>query len=92
MFYFIFILLESVTFFYDPWLRKKTGFSYKSVLFINQGVVFSLAAFLPVAGFPFFDIRKGNVLVDGEIMWVSLLLGVMFFCLGIMYAKNGSDE
>jgi len=84
----VFVFLEALTFVIDPVIKKKTGYSDRSVLFLGQSLVFSIAAFLPLFGIPFLDLKSGGILVEGELAWGGLAVGGLFFCMGIAFRKT----
>lgn len=86
----LFIFLEILTFFFDPYIKKFTGYSDRSVLFVGQSIVFFIAAFLPLIGVPFVDIKNGEALVEDDIAWGGFTVGLLFFCMGMAF-KNYNE-
>jgi len=86
----VFIFLEILTVFFDPYIKRFTGCSDRSVLFIGQSMVFFIAAFLPLIGVPFVDIKNGEALVDDDIAWGGVVVGFLFFCMGMAF-KNHNE-
>ena len=53
-------------------------------------MVFFIAAFLPLIGVPFVDIKNGEALVDDDIAWGGVVVGFLFFCMGMAF-KNHNE-
>lgn len=86
----VFIFLEILTVFFDPYIKRFTGFSDRSVLFIGQSMVFFIAAFLPLIGVPFVDIKNGEALVADDVAWGGVVVAFLFFCMGMAF-KNHNE-
>ncbi len=91
-FYIVMIALELIAIVYEPRLRNKFYIPYRVSLFTSQGIIFLVLSILPALGIPFVDIKRGDVLVEGEIAWAMFLIAFLFFIIAAMSFWSNKGE